>query len=264
MFQSYFDHRTGNEPLAVMGIPGSGPEFYARGKLLRLDGVPQMLQFLNGTERPPAVGVETQPGGERTFAIVPVDRRCQIQEVSTTQRLRYHVLDNRNARFLLLTNKLLPGETDQNPLIEAFPDQPPASFGRNATANFEDTIELLGVDMPDRVTKGTRFKMTLWYRVKKRPAQNYKVFVHFDGGPIRFQGDHDPVGALCGASQWQPGQVVKDTFEVTAGDLTNPKGTYQVFIGFFTGGSGFWKNMKVVSDNHDSADRVPIGTLVVD
>ncbi len=263
MFQSYFDHRTGTEPLAVMGIPGSGPEFYARGKLARIDGIPQLLTFLNGSDRTPSAGVES-PAGERAFAIVPVDRRCQIQEVATTQRLGYHVLDNRNARFLLLTNKLLPGESDQNPLLDAFPGQPPASYARDITANFEDTLELLGVDMPDRVTKGSRFKMTLWFRVKKRPTQNYKVLVHFDGGPVRFQGDHDPVRGLCAASQWQPGSVVKDTFEVTAGDMTNPKGTYQVFTGLFTGGSGFWKNMTVLSDPHGPDNRVPIGTLVVD
>jgi hypothetical protein len=252
MFQSYFDHRTGDEPLAVMGIPGSGPEFYARGKLARIDGIPQLLSFLNA------------PGQDRSFAIVPIDRRCQIQEIATTQRLSYHVLDNRNARFLLLTNKLLPGETDQNPLLDVFPPKLPESFARNATANFDDTIELVGVDMPDRVAKGARFPMTFWLRVKKRPTQNYKVLVHFDGGPVRFQADHDPVNGLCGSSQWQPGSIVKDTFEATAGDLTNPKGTYQVFTGFFTGGSGFWKNMKVLSDPHGPDDRVPIGSLVVD
>jgi 4-amino-4-deoxy-L-arabinose transferase-like glycosyltransferase len=263
LFQSYFDHRTGSEPLAVMGIPGSGPEFYSRGKLSRVEAVPQLLQFLNSSEKPPVVGVET-PAGERAFAIVPVDRRCQIQEVATTQRLTYHVLDNRNARFLLLTNKLLPGEKDQNPLLDAFPGKAPETFARTVTANFDDTIELLGTDMPDHVSKGSRFKMTFWFRVKKRPTQNYKVLVHFDGGAIRFQGDHDPVGGLCGASQWQPGSIVKDTFEVTAGDMTNPKGTYQVFTGLFTGGSGFWKNLKVLSDPHGPDDRVPIGTLVVD
>src|SRR5262249_14708956 len=144
LFQSYFDHRTGSEPLAVMGIPGSGPEFYARGKLARIDGIPQLLQFLNASDRPPSAGVESP--GDRAFAIVPLDRRCQIQEIATTQRLSYHVLDNRNARFLLLTNKLLPGERDQNPLLDAFPDRPPDSYARTITANLEDTIELLGVD----------------------------------------------------------------------------------------------------------------------
>ena len=119
LFQSYFDHRRGDEPLAVMGIPGSGPEFYARGKLQRVEGIPQMLQFLSSAER--------------AFAIAPVDRLCSIQHVSLKQNLPYYLLDDKNARFLFLTNKLEAGEKDKNPLPELFTKEAPASFSRATT-----------------------------------------------------------------------------------------------------------------------------------
>src|SRR5262249_12841990 len=127
------------------------------------------------------------------------------------------------------------------------------------------TIELLGADMPARVGKGSSFKVTLWLRVKKRPAMNYKVFAHFDpNGPgMRFQGDHDQPG-ICATSTWAPGDIVSDTFEVTAGQLTTARGDYTLWIGFFTGGSGQYKNMTVLTPNHDANNRVSLGTIRLD
>jgi len=135
---------------------------------------------------------------------------------------------------------------------------------RPVTANWEDTIELLGVDMPDRAPRSTKFQMTLWFRVNKRPTQNYKILVHFDRADLRFQGDHEPINGRCTTTSWQPGDIIKDTFEVEAGRLTNPKGTYVGYVGFFTGGSGLWKNAKVLSEAHDNDNRVPIGNIVVE
>jgi hypothetical protein len=84
--------------------------------------------------------------------------------------------------------------------------------------------------------------------------------VHFDKG-VRFQGDHWPVNNVCGTQYWQAGDYVTDTFEVTAGDTFSPKGTYDVFMGLFTGGGGNWRNMTVTTGNADKNNRVKIGTL---
>jgi 4-amino-4-deoxy-L-arabinose transferase-like glycosyltransferase len=251
LFQSYFDHRRGAEPLGVMSIPGAGAEYYARGKFQRLDTVPQLLGFLRQDER--------------VFAIVPTDRRCSIQLEATEAGTRFHVLDDQNARFLLLTNRLEGKETDRNPLAAMFQREPPQHLDHPVTANYEDTFELLGADMPARVTKGSTFQMTLWFRVKKRPTQNYKIFVHFDGGGVRFQGDHllDATDR-CPTTSWPVNSVIRDTFPVQAGRLTYPKGTYIGYVGFFTGGGGVWKNMQVLTPDHDSDNRVPVGTVVVD
>ena len=90
--------------------------------------------------------------------------------------------------------------------------------------------------------------------------------MHFDptSGGARFQGDHDPIGGRCPTSQWEPGDIVKDTFEVVAGEATHGKGTYQVYTGLFTGSLGLWKNMKVLSEPRGPDDRVPIGAIQVD
>jgi 4-amino-4-deoxy-L-arabinose transferase-like glycosyltransferase len=250
LFQSYFDHRRGDEALAVMGIPGTGAEYYARGKFERFEIVAQMLSFLRSPER--------------VFAIVPADRLCNLRQEAGSND-SFKVLDNESSRFLLLTNKLENGESDQNPLIHAYLPGPPAHMDREIGANFEDTIELLGADMPQRVGRGEKFKVTFYYKVNKKPPQNYKVFVHFDSSAgVRFQGDHDPIGGRCGATFWQPGDIIADTFEVEAGSLTSPKGPYTVLAGFFTGGGGVYKNMTVLTPNKDSNNRVSLGTFVVD
>jgi hypothetical protein len=247
LFQSYFEHKKGDEPVGVMGIPGAGPEFYAHGKLTRLDSTPQLFSFLKRSER--------------VFAILPRDKLCEVHQQSQSQGVTFHVLD-RNSRFNLFTNKLADGEKDVNPLLETF-RQAPDKIARPVTATFDDAIELLGADLPDRVSKGEKFKVTLWFRVKKRPTANYKVFMHFDLGGARFQGDHDQPG-VCPTSAWKPGDVIEDTFEVTAGGMTHPKGVHEIHVGFFTGGNGAYKNLAVTAGEHDIVDRVLLGTIRVD
>jgi len=86
--------------------------------------------------------------------------------------------------------------------------------------------------------------------------------MHFDSGGVRFQGDHFPVA--CSTQFWQPGDIVSDTHEITAApEITHPRTTYTLHVGFFTGGFGSWKNMTVVSGNRDGNNRVPVGTIQV-
>jgi hypothetical protein len=89
------------------------------------------------------------------------------------------------------------------------------------------------------------------------------IFVHVDGAGVRFQGDHFPIGNRCGTTFWQAGDIVADTFEVQAGALTDPRGSYDVYMGFFTGGAGQWKNMEVKTPEHDNNNRVPLGRFLV-
>jgi 4-amino-4-deoxy-L-arabinose transferase-like glycosyltransferase len=249
LFEAYFDHRQASEPLGVMGIPGSGPEYYARGKMTKLDTVQQLVDLLKKSER--------------VFAIAPADRLCQLHQSAAGQPVEYHLLDNKNSRFMLLSNRLAPDEKDESPLVGTFKPALPAHMTREIGANFDDTIELVGADLPESVSHGSTFKVTLWLRVKKRPTQAYKVFAHFDGPGVRFQGDHDQPGA-CSTIYWQPGDIIADTFDVTAGELTHPRGVYTLFVGFFTGGAGIYHNMPVLSANKDSNNRVTVGPIRVD
>ena len=255
LFDTFHERRSGSERLGVMGIPGSGPDYYA-GK----NGFEKLvnLQALLGWLRRP----------ERVFAISPASDLCSLNQKAGPGGLEYHVLDDRNSRYFLYSNRLAPGETDSNPLLHAVRRERPADIGTPVSATFvpdgthqRGKLELLGVKLPRTAAKGGTFEVSLFFQVHEAPSAAYKVFAHFDRASGRFQGDHDPIGGRCGTQHWQAGDFVIDTFEVSAGSLTTARGEYELFIGFFTGSAGQWKNMKVTSGNGDSNNRVRAGRI---
>jgi Dolichyl-phosphate-mannose-protein mannosyltransferase len=255
VFDSYQALHRDDEPVGVMGISGSGPDFYAHGKLEKLNDLGALTSFLRRDSR--------------VFAVAPATELCAIQQAATTGGFPYYVATAENSRFFLYTNRLGPGERDANPLSRMIFRQPPASIPTPFSAKFvppstgqAGEIELLGFDMPKRVKKGSTFTVKLFFKVNAKVSQNYQIFAHFDKG-VRFQGDHWPLGNLCGTQYWQVGDYVVDSFDVTAGEALSPKGTYEVYVGFFTGGAGNWRNMTVTTGNADKNNRVRIGTIDV-
>ena len=248
VFNSAANHTENNEPLGVMGIAGSGPEFYAQGSFEKLSGRGQLQKFLGRSER--------------VLAIAPPTELCPLNQALGEGKLTYNVLDDQNSRFLLLTNKKLDAEADRNPLPKYIQHQEP-KMDHRFDATWEDTIQLIGFDAPTHVKHGDTFEVTLYFRVLKRPRLPYKVFMHFDQGHSRFQGDHDPIDGICPPNLWRKGDYIKDTIEVAAGTVQTPTGKFQLHVGFFTGSAGRWKNMKVSSENGDKKNRVMIHTLHV-
>jgi hypothetical protein len=81
---------------------------------------------------------------------------------------------------------------------------------------------------------------------------------------VRFQGDHEPIEGRCGTTYWQQGDYIVDTFRVQAGELTHPRRrNYSVWVGFFTGSAGQWRNMPITSANGDANNRFKVGTVFV-
>jgi hypothetical protein len=256
VFDAYHRVARGGEALAVMGIPGSGPDFYARGKLERVNDLGGFVSFLQG-------------GQGRVFGVGQATDLCAIHQAAGQNGFTYHVPFAGNSRYFLYSNQLGPGEKDENPLAEMILRTPPADVSAEPIATFKPAVpgqrgelQLVGVRMPPSAKKGGTFKMSLIFKVIERPSAGYQIFVHFDKG-VRFQGDHWPLKNLCGTQYWQPGDYVVDTFEVEAGSVTTPRGTFNVFMGFFTGGAGNWKNMTVVSGKSDGRNRVNIGQIQV-
>ena len=68
----------------------------------------------------------------------------------------------------------------------------------------------------------------------------------------------------CPTSTWQLGDYIIDRFTTSAGAGAFPSGTYDVWIGFFTGSAPNWRNMQlseVPGDIRDNADRVKITSI---
>ncbi|HEY5945222.1 MAG TPA: hypothetical protein VIV40_07015, partial [Kofleriaceae bacterium] len=252
MFDTYLELRRPGDQLAIMGDMGDAPHDYAPdAKVEQLTSREQIVQAI---ARP-----------NRVFAIAPQTELCQLhREIGGKP---YFVLDDRNTRSLLLSNKV-DGTTDKNPLrtaiLHAEPKQIP--IRPKGRIVFDGRIELLGWSMPKRVSRGDKFEVRMFYKVLQPVPGNWRVLFHFDG-PLRFNGDHEPIKGRCQTSTWQPGDFIVDQYTVTAGAGAFAPGPYEVWTGFFTGSNPNWKNMTVSEapgDMRDQADRVKITTITLD
>jgi hypothetical protein len=252
MFDTYKDLRKKGDQLVIMGDMGDAPYDYAP------DAKPEVM-----TGRDQIVAALSRQN--RVFAIAPQGELCQLhREIGGKD---YFVLDDRNVRSLLLSNKIA-GSTDKNPLRTTILHEEPKNipFKPKAPVVFDGKIELLGWSMPKKIGRGDKFYVKMFYKIRQPVGANWKVLFHFDG-PLRFNGDHEPINGRCATSTWQPGDYIVDTYRVTAGGGAFAPGPYEVWTGFFTGSNPNWKNMTVSEappDMRDTADRVKITTIVLD
>lgn len=251
VFQVYRDTRKADEPLAIMGSMGNAPRYYAGGKTETIAGRDQLLEYL---ARP-----------TRVFALVPASELCPIHAQRTEQG-GYHVLDDTNARFMLLSNQLGRAR-DKNPLATAMTRTPPAwlaNAGEQVLGTWDNQIQLVGMQVPKKVARGEKFTMTLVWKVIAPVSGGWKIFVHIDGGGSRIIGDHDPIRGRCATNFWKVGDYVIDTFQVEAGNASFPTQAYDIWVGFFTGSNPNWRNMPVSGAPEgmkDGNNRVKVGQL---
>jgi hypothetical protein len=215
---------------------------------------------------------------ERVFALISADDLAALDNAFKIAKEPYSVIDASSSRFLLISNHLGAGETDQNPLrkdvwmaptpptgpngVWQANEQPPWKWRIPLDATFADSIELVGADYPPSVRRPGKIGLDLFFRVSARPPAGFKIFVHFDGPAApRVIGDHDPVNHTFGTAYWLPGEYIRDHFDVDVPLMTTPSGSYTVLMGFWPGGEG--KRLKVTRGTNDGSDRVRLGTLEI-
>jgi hypothetical protein len=250
MFETYQALARPGDALVVMGDLGQAPFAYTRQPP---EIVPDRAQIIAALGRP-----------GRVFAIAPQSELCTLhREVAGKP---YFVLDDRNLRNLLLSNRL-DGAADQNPLRTAIVHDEPRDIPHRPKGRvvWDGRIQLLGWDVPASVARGARFDVTLYYKILQPVGGSWKTLVHIDGAGGRAGiGDHDPIGGRCPTSTWQLGDYIIDRFTTSAGGGAFPTGTHEVWTGFFTGANPNWRNMplsEAPGDMRDSVDRVKITTI---
>lgn len=255
MFETYEELRKPNEKLVIMGDLGHAPASYTDEKPLTVASRNDIVKAL----------AEATAADSRVFAIAPQGELCTLHREMGGNR--YYVVEDRNVRNLLLSNKV-DGTTDKNPLATSILHQRPTQMkGKpKAPVIWDRKLELIGFDIPPRVERGKKFTVTMYYKVNAAVGGKWKSLMHFDG-PLRFNGDHWPINDRCPTGTWQPGDYIVDTFTVSAGGKTFPTGKYDLWVGFFTGTAPNWKNMSVSeapSDMRDTADRVKITSIILE
>jgi hypothetical protein len=236
-----------------MGDLGQAPFAYTRQPP---EIVPDRAQILAALGRP-----------GRVFAIAPQSELCTLHREIAGKP--YFVLDDRNLRNLLLSNRV-DGATDLNPLRTAIVHQEPQDIPHRPKGRvvWDNRIQLLGWDVPKSVARGARFDVTLYYKILQPVGGTWKALFHVDGFGVRAGiGDHDPINGRCPTSTWQLGDYIIDHFTTSAGGGAFPSGAYEIWTGFFTGANPNWRNMtlsEAPGDMRDSADRVKIATIGLD
>lgn len=139
---------------------------------------------------------------------------------------------------------------------------PPAEV--KSGANFGDAFELTSAILnPSRGTPGESVRVLMNFKVMKQPDRDYGIFVHIedvDGRAERFNVDHAPRKPT---SQWQPGEVVQDMFEIPIPPTMQVRGL-SLLIGFWDPSTG--QRLPIVNKDavpNDGRDRLVVARFPV-
>ncbi|MCA9872337.1 MAG: glycosyltransferase family 39 protein [Anaerolineales bacterium] len=111
---------------------------------------------------------------------------------------------------------------------------------QTAVAHWDDQLALLGFDLAqDTFRAGDTITLNLYLQPLADMKANYTAFLHLrgaenpaTGSPVWGQVDREPCFQSYPTSWWQPGEVIRDTFDLTIAPDT-PPGDYQITLGFY-------------------------------
>ncbi len=99
-----------------------------------------------------------------------------------------------------------------------------------------DAIQLRGFDAQ---VAGDQLDLTIYWESVTAVAHSYKVFIHLldSAGNIVAQVDRPPVNGLAPTDLWQPGDLVRDPYQIPLPPGL-PTGAYELRAGLYTDENG--------------------------
>ena len=270
VFQSLLRFSKPGDPFGRYRVKGHGIQFYTARQMEDIPSQDKLLDFFRKNPR--------------AFCLVATEDLAALDAAFKTGNVSYFVLDASSNRFLLLSN-VLDGHTDENPLMRnvwmapsaplvtsepgastttyKWPEaRPPWTWPVKLNTVFQDAVELVGADFPSSVRRPGKIGLTMYFRVLKRPAPGFKMFVHIDTpGHPRLIGDHEALAGAFPTSYWLPGEYIRDYTEIDVPRVTTMSGTYTAYVGFWPGGEA--QRWKITSGPNDGADRAQLGTIQI-
>jgi hypothetical protein len=237
----------------MMGGGASSASYYAGGEVRTFTGATEGFAWL------------TEQDERRRWLVV---RARDVAQMNSLFRGRpparnLPVLDARSSEILLVSNRIQPGEKNENPFAKWILDERP-SPQRRLDVDFNGQLHAIGWEVttpagePVRwVRAGTPYVFRFYYEVKRNISGEWQTFIHVDGYQRRYNGDHDTLEGKYSFNLWRPGDYVVDIhpFEL---EPNFTAGTYTVFLGLFRGD----QRLHVVRGG-DADDRVNAGPLEV-
>ena len=251
---AYERRARGQEPLVLLGDVLPATRYRGARPFITADGVETALSFLDPKRK------------ERAFVAL---RASELAHVNAAFRARAWprsnllVLGAEPSELLLATNHLLPGERDQNPFRGLFPEHAPEPAWP-LSAELDRKLELTGWEirdlegrLRDSVIGGAPYELSLFFRVRERLGEDWKIFVHVDGFQQRLNADHAPLAGLAPTSSWLAHDWVIDRHRLRI-DASFLPGVYAVYAGLYRG-----EQRLRVTRGAAGADRVFLGELRV-
>jgi hypothetical protein len=238
-----------NAPIGQYHFNAQGASYYSGGKApATLGSLDDTFKFL---QRP-----------EHVFVMAGSEELPSIDQYAKQHNASYYVVDDTSTRYIMLSNKLGPGERDLNPLRLYVSETAPSPM-HPLSINFGDKVTLVGWDAPATISSRQDFKLKLYWKVNAPLPGSYKVFVHIEAGGTRINGDHLPLEGKFPTNYWVVGSYITDEHTVRPGDnhtgAAPNAGVYQIYLGMYLGA----ERLKVLSGPSDGENRARIGTLVI-
>jgi hypothetical protein len=165
-------------------------------------------------------------------------------------------------RFLLASNKIVPGVKQHNPIRDIVRMAPPEPE-YHVYANLDNKVEYLGYDLQtdhegDWAGALEHFTFTSYWHCTDKVPGSYKFFIHVDGFGLRLNGDHEPLDELYPTRYWRTGDYLVDVYRMQV-PIHFRAGDYTIYIGLFQGDD----RLKQVAGPTSGDDRIQGGILKV-
>jgi hypothetical protein len=149
----------------------------------------------------------------RKFIITDRNRLPQLRNVAREGGQTLYVVADNHPYARLVSNE--KGEREISVVSQYKLTAPPPDM-QPIGADFEGKVTLLGYKLHDRsVHAGDSAKVSLYFRCDSLLDRDWQIFIHGDGPRNdRLHSDHFPLNGLYSTTEWQPGEILEDTFDI--------------------------------------------------
>ncbi|MBN2195628.1 MAG: glycosyltransferase family 39 protein [Polyangiaceae bacterium] len=252
LLATYRERAGPGEELAVLGIDVAATTYYLGTRAPSLESTATAFSWLTGSS-------------SRRYLAVHGPTLAELNGLFRSARRpgNIPVIEAESRGMMLLSDRLGPGEKNQNPLDAVVLDAAPTPR-YPMDANLGGVLDVIGWEVTDvggRLVEGVvprkGYEFRIYWRVVGRVTGDWQTFIHIDGQGRRHNGDHATLAEKYPYRFWRPGDVIVDAHPFNLEPNFSP-GEYDVYFGLFEGN----RRLEVVRGRHRD-DRLVAGKLRV-
>lgn len=251
-FESFANLSGPGEPLAVMGEAARVAPYYVDAETHTPRSARAAVDWLSAADA-------------RRWLVLPKGSLAALNQIyRSVERTNVPVLDTAMSGTTLVSDRLLPGERNDNP-FDPFVAQTPPKVQHPLDVELDNgALRCLGWSVTDSSGQwvenprpGKPYQFRIHWKVERAPTRDWRVFVHIDGQGRRFNGDHDPLKGQYATRHWARGDYISDAHDVKFGSEFGGK-RHEVYFGLYRGK----KRLPVTRGNHHE-NRIRAGKLTL-